>query len=82
MERGLRATSAAIVYATTIGLAAAQTAPQNPGQASTARKYVVIGCISRAGFDAEMKIALDYKLVSGPITFEQFADTSFAGSCP
>jgi len=29
-----------------------------------------------------MKIALDYKLVSGPITFEQFADTSFAGNCP
>jgi NitT/TauT family transport system substrate-binding protein len=40
------------------------------------------GCVSKAGFDAEMKIALDYKLVSGPITFEQFADTSFAGSCP
>lgn len=39
------------------------------------------GCISKAGFDAEMKIALDYKLVSAPITFEQFADTSFAGSC-
>jgi len=39
------------------------------------------GCLSKAGFDAEMKIALDYKLVSGPITFEQFADTSFAGSC-
>jgi len=40
------------------------------------------GCVSKSGFDSEMKIALDYKLVSGPITFEQFADTSFAGSCP
>ena len=40
------------------------------------------GCLSKAGFDAEMKIALDYKLVSGPITFEQFADPAFAGSCP
>ena len=40
------------------------------------------GCISKAGFDAEMKVSLDYKLVSGPITFEQFADTQFAGSCP
>ena len=47
MERALQAASAAIVCATTIGLSATQTAPQNPGQASTARKYVVIGCISR-----------------------------------
>jgi NitT/TauT family transport system substrate-binding protein len=39
------------------------------------------GCISRAGFDTEMKISTDYKLVSGPITYEQFADTSYAGSC-
>jgi len=40
------------------------------------------GCVSRSGFDTEMKIALDYKLVTGPITFEQFADTTFAGACP
>jgi NitT/TauT family transport system substrate-binding protein len=39
------------------------------------------GCVSRSGFDTEMKIALDYKLVTGPITYEQFADTTFAGSC-
>src|SRR5207253_9917605 len=39
------------------------------------------GRISKAGFDAEMKIALDYKLTSGAITFEQFADTSVAGVC-
>jgi len=49
MERALQAASAAIVCATTIGLSATQTAPQTPGQASTARKHVVIGCISRAG---------------------------------
>jgi hypothetical protein len=48
MERGLHAASAAIVCAATIGLSATQTAPQNPGQASTP-KYVVIGCISREG---------------------------------
>jgi len=40
------------------------------------------GCLSRSGFDAEMKIALDYKLTTAPITYEQFADTTFAGSCP
>ncbi len=49
MERALQAASAAIVCATTIGLSATQTAPQTPGQASTARKHVVIGCISREG---------------------------------
>ena len=40
------------------------------------------GCISKSGFDTEMKIALDYKLVTAPVTYEQFADTQFAGSCP
>jgi hypothetical protein len=49
MERGLQAASAAIVCAATIGLSATQTAPQNPGQASATRKYVVIGCLSREG---------------------------------
>lgn len=39
------------------------------------------GCISRSGFDTEMKIALDFKLVSASITYEQFADTTNAGSC-
>ena len=39
------------------------------------------GCISKAGFEAEMKIAVDFKLTSGPITFEQFADTLTAGAC-
>lgn len=40
------------------------------------------GCLSRSGFDVEMKLALDYNLVRAPITFEEFADTSFAGACP
>lgn len=52
MERWLRAASAAMVCAATIGLSAAQTAPQNPGQSSTARKYVVIGCVSGEGQSA------------------------------
>ncbi len=40
------------------------------------------GCVSRTGFDTEMKISLDYKLVNSAITYEQFADTTFAGACP
>ncbi len=40
------------------------------------------GCISRSGFDTEMKIAVDYKLTTKAITFEEFADTTYAGACP
>jgi NitT/TauT family transport system substrate-binding protein len=40
------------------------------------------GCLSRSGFDTEMKLAVDYKLVKKPITFDEFADTRFAGACP
>lgn len=40
------------------------------------------GCLSRSGFDVEMKLAVEYKLVKRAITFEEFADTSFAGVCP
>ncbi len=40
------------------------------------------GCLSRTGFEVEMKLAVDYKLVKRPITFEEFADTKFAGACP
>lgn len=40
------------------------------------------GCLSRSGFDVEMKLAVEYKLVKQAITFEEFADTSFAGECP
>ncbi len=40
------------------------------------------GCISKSGFDTEMKIAVDYKLTTAAITYEQYADTTFAGSCP
>jgi len=40
------------------------------------------GCISRSGFDVEMKLALEYQLVRRAITLEEFADTRFAGECP
>jgi NitT/TauT family transport system substrate-binding protein len=40
------------------------------------------GCLSRAGFETEMKLAVDYKLVKQPITFEEFADPRFATVCP
>jgi hypothetical protein len=33
-------------------------------------------------FDLEMRLALDYKLIKRPVSFEEFADTSFAGACP
>jgi hypothetical protein len=29
-----------------------------------------------------MKLAVEYKLVKRSLTFEEFADTSFTGSCP
>jgi len=40
------------------------------------------GCLSRSGFDTEMRLAVDYKLVRQPITFEEFADTRLATVCP
>lgn len=40
------------------------------------------GCISKAGFEAELKLSLDFKLVKGPITFQDFAATTWAGQCP
>jgi NitT/TauT family transport system substrate-binding protein len=40
------------------------------------------GCLSRSGFEVEMKLALEYKIVKRAITFEEFADTTFAGACP
>lgn len=40
------------------------------------------GCLSRAGFDTEMKLAVDYKLVRQPITFEEFAAGGLATPCP
>jgi len=39
------------------------------------------GCLSRSGFDVEMKLAVEYQLVRRAITFEEFADTRFAGEC-
>lgn len=40
------------------------------------------GCLSRSAFDVEMKLAVEYELVKRAITFEEFADTRFAGACP
>jgi len=40
------------------------------------------GCLSRSGFETEMKLALEYKLVKQAITFDEFTDTRFAGACP
>lgn len=40
------------------------------------------GCLSRSAFALEMKLAEEYKLVKRSITFEEFADTRFAGACP
>jgi NitT/TauT family transport system substrate-binding protein len=39
------------------------------------------GCLSKAGFDAEMKLSVDYKLTTKAITFEEFGDPTFAGVC-
>ena len=39
------------------------------------------GCLSRAGFKAEMDLAVTYQLVKQAITFEEFGDASFAGAC-
>ncbi len=40
------------------------------------------GCLSRSGFEIENGLAVDYKIVKRAITFEEFADTTFAGACP
>lgn len=40
------------------------------------------GCLSRSAFAVEMRLAEEYKLVKRAITFEEFADPTFAGACP
>lgn len=40
------------------------------------------GCLSKSGFQNEMDIAVEFQLVRGAITFEEFADTRYAGACP
>jgi len=40
------------------------------------------GCLSKSGFDVEMNIATTYQLVKQPITFQEFANTTYAGECP
>jgi NitT/TauT family transport system substrate-binding protein len=39
------------------------------------------GCLSKAGFDTEIKLAVENKLINKAITFEEFADPTFAGVC-
>ncbi len=40
------------------------------------------GCLSRRGFEAEMRLAVQYQLVRQPISFEEFAEARWAGACP
>ncbi len=40
------------------------------------------GCLSRSGFETEMRLAVEFNVVKRAITFEEFADPSFAGACP
>ena len=40
------------------------------------------GCLSRRGFEAEMRLAVQYQVVRQPISFEEFADPRWAGVCP
>jgi NitT/TauT family transport system substrate-binding protein len=40
------------------------------------------GCLSRSGFEIEMKLAVEYKIVDKPLTFEEFVDAGLAGVCP
>ena len=39
------------------------------------------GCLSRSGFDVEMNLAVEYKVVKRAISFDEFADPSFVGAC-
>jgi hypothetical protein len=39
------------------------------------------GCLSRSGFETEMKLATEFKIVKRAITFDEFADTRFAKAC-
>ena len=39
------------------------------------------GCISKLGFESQMKRMVDYKVVPRSINFEEYANTTFAGSC-
>ena len=39
------------------------------------------GCLSRGGFKVEMDLSVEYQILKAPATFEEFADTTFAGAC-
>jgi NitT/TauT family transport system substrate-binding protein len=40
------------------------------------------GCLSKSGFEAEMKVSVDYGLVEKAISYADFADPTWAGECP
>ncbi len=40
------------------------------------------GCLSKSGFDAEMKVSVDYGLVKSAITYKDYADPTWAAECP
>lgn len=40
------------------------------------------GCLSKSGFEAEMKLSVDYKLTKEAITYKDYADPTWAGECP
>ncbi len=40
------------------------------------------GCLSKSGFEAEMKVAVDYGLVKQAINYADYGDTRWAGECP
>lgn len=40
------------------------------------------GCLSRSAFEVEMKLAVEYQLTRRAITFEEFAESRYAGECP
>ena len=42
----------------------------------------VDGCLSRAGIEAEIRLAVDYKLIKRAVTYEEIVDARFAGECP
>jgi NitT/TauT family transport system substrate-binding protein len=39
------------------------------------------GCLSKQGFQVEMDLSVKYELVKAPLTFEEFADPTWAGVC-
>lgn len=43
--------------------------------------YSKTGCLSRRGFEVEMRLAQSSGVIETPLTFTDYADASFAGAC-